>query len=77
MSNCYNCGSDELQDKFVNETFEIKGKLILIENIPAQVCCRCGEIIFSSETAEKVRLMIQGETKPTKSIQVDVFAYQG
>ncbi|MDJ0508295.1 MAG: YgiT-type zinc finger protein [Crocosphaera sp.] len=39
---------------------------MLVENIPAQVCSRCGEIIFISETAEKVVLMLQGETKPIK-----------
>ena len=77
MFNCYNCGSEKFTSQLVNETFEIEGKLILVENIPAQVCSRCGEIIFSSETAEKVRVMVQGETKPIKSIQVDVFAYQG
>ncbi|WP_107669005.1 YgiT-type zinc finger protein [Cyanothece sp. BG0011] len=76
MFNCYSCGSENFTSQLVNETFEIEGKLILVENIPAQVCSRCGEITFSGETAEKVRLIVQGETKPIKSIKVDVFAYQ-
>lgn len=76
MFNCYNCGSEKFTSQLVNETFDIEGKLILVENIPAQVCSRCGEITFSGETAEKVRLIVQGKTKPIKSITVDVFAYQ-
>ncbi|MDJ0729126.1 MAG: YgiT-type zinc finger protein [Crocosphaera sp.] len=77
MSVCYNCGSKEFQEQKVNETFEVKGKLVIVENIPAKVCCRCGEVIFSSEITEKVRLMLQGDTKPIKAIQVNVFAYKG
>ncbi|EAZ89008.1 YgiT-type zinc finger protein [Crocosphaera chwakensis] len=77
MSVCYNCGSKDFQERNVNETFEVKGKLVMVENIPAKVCDRCGEVIFSSEIAEKVRLMLQGNTQPIKAIQVDVFAYKG
>ncbi len=51
MFNCYNFGTEKFTSQLANETFEIEGKLILVENIPAQVCSRCGEIIFSNETA--------------------------
>lgn len=37
----------------VNEIFMIEGKFILVENIPAKVCARCGEPTFSRETTEK------------------------
>ncbi|HEY9701327.1 MAG TPA: YgiT-type zinc finger protein [Allocoleopsis sp.] len=75
MSNCHICGSNNFTQKLVNETFEINGKLILVEQNPAQVCSRCDEITFSSETAENIRLMLNGERKPNKSIQIDVFAF--
>ena len=46
-----------------------------MENIPAQVCARCGEEVFSREATEKVRLIVHGKKKPIKSVQMDVFAY--
>ncbi len=75
MSRCYVCGSSDFTENLVNETFEIDGKLILVENIPAKVCDRCGEIIFSGETGENIRLMLNSDRQPTRSIKVDVFAF--
>ena len=73
---CHACGSSAYHEQRVNETFQIGDKLVLVEGIPAQVCSRCGETLFSSEIAEKVRLLVLEPAQPIRSIQVDVFAYQ-
>ncbi len=75
MFKCHVCGSTEYREELVNEVFQIDGKPVLVEKIPAQVCARCGEEIFSRETTEKVRLLVHGKAKPIKSVQMDVFAY--
>lgn len=75
MFKCHVCGSTEYREELVNEVFQIDNKPVLVEKIPAQVCARCGEEIFSRETTEKVRLLVHGKAKPIKSVQVDVFAY--
>ncbi len=75
MFKCHVCGSTRAHEELVSEVFQIDGKPVLVENIPAQVCERCGEEIFSSETTEKVRLLVHGAVKPLKSVKMDVFAY--
>lgn len=75
MSKCHICSSTEFHTELVDEVFQIKNKFYMVEQIPAQVCSRCGEITFSRETTEKIRKMLQGESQPVKSIQVEVFAY--
>ncbi len=75
MNKCHVCGSNEIKQELVKETFEVDGKLVIVEGIPAQVCQRCGEVTFSSEIAENIRLIINSNKQPTKSIQVDVFAF--
>ncbi len=75
MFKCHVCGSTEATEELVKEVFYIDGKPILVENIPAQTCSRCGEQVFSKETTEKVRLLAHGKAKPIKSVQMDVFAY--
>jgi HTH-type transcriptional regulator/antitoxin MqsA len=75
MFKCHICGSTESRREFVSEIFKVDGKPVLVENIPAQVCARCGEEIFSREITEKVRLLVRGKKKPIKSVQMDVFAY--
>jgi len=75
MFECHVCGSTEARMELVSEVFRVDGKPVLVENIPAQVCARCGEEIFSRETTENVRLIVYGKKKPIKSVQMDVFAY--
>ncbi|MCX6054348.1 MAG: YgiT-type zinc finger protein [Chloroflexi bacterium] len=53
----------------------VDGKPVVMENIPAQVCARCAEEIFSRETTEKVRLIVLGRKKSLKSVQMDAFTY--
>jgi YgiT-type zinc finger domain-containing protein len=73
---CHVCGAKDAEEKLVVQTFRIDGSLILVEKIPAQVCYNCGEVVFSSKTAEKIRILLQHKSQPDKFIQVNVFAYQ-
>jgi YgiT-type zinc finger domain-containing protein len=59
---------------FVNEIFTIEGRRVLVEHIPAQVCERCDEAVFSSETTEKIRRLIHESGRPLKTVPLDVFA---
>lgn len=75
MFRCHVCGKSESRQEFVSEVFDIDGKAVRVENVPATVCAQCGEPVFSRETTEKVRRMVHGEGKPVKSVQMDVFAF--
>lgn len=46
-----------------------------VEDIPVKVFSRCGEITFSSETAENIRLMLNSDQKSQRKIEIDVFAF--
>lgn len=76
MFKCYVCGSEESHTELASEIFQIDGKFHLVENIPATVCSRCGEEIFSRETTERIRAMLHGAAEPITSISMDVFSYQ-
>lgn len=76
MFTCSDCHSEDSHVEYVSEIFNIDGKFYLVENIPAEVCDRCREEVFSAETTEQVRLMMHGEVTPTKSITLDVFSYK-
>ncbi len=75
MFQCHICGATEAEETYIDEVFHIAQKHILVEQIPATVCRRCGEKIFSRETTERIRRMLHGETKPVKSVAMEVFAY--
>ena len=77
MFHCHVCGSNSAQQKKVSEVFVVQGRRILVEDIPASVCLRCGEPTFSRQTTEQVRRMVHGAAKPVRSEEVDVFEYAG
>ena len=74
MSSCTICGSDERQEKLVEEVFRIDGQYLLVDHIPANVCNRCEET-FSRETADRIRLLLREEAEPIRSIAVRVFEF--
>ena len=75
MFKCHVCGSEESHSEFINEVFNIQGRFYLVENIPAMVCSHCGEEILSRKTTEQVRVMLHEKNQPTRSVSLDVLAY--
>lgn len=76
MFKCHVCSANDSHVEYVNEVFEIGGKFYLVENISATVCSHCGEEVFSTETSEAIRVMLNGKSEPIKSVVLDVFSYQ-
>ncbi|MGD0947262.1 MAG: type II toxin-antitoxin system MqsA family antitoxin [Candidatus Binatia bacterium] len=70
---CHVCGNETASSEFVDEVLHVDGRRVLVEHIPAQVCTRCGEAVFSHETTERVRQLVHGAGCPTKRIPLDVF----
>ena len=75
MFRCHVCGSAEARQELVREVFDLDGRHVLVEDIPARVCTRCKEATFSRETTERIRRMVHGEAKPVRAEMVDVFEY--
>lgn len=75
MFTCSICGARESREELVEEVFQIDGRYVLVDNIPAKVCACCGEKTFSRETAERIRLMVRGQAKPTRSVDLNVFQF--
>ena len=75
MFACPVCHSQDSREELVEEIFQIDGKYVLVDRIPATVCVRCGEETFSRETTERVRLLVHGDAKPTKSLALQVFEF--
>ena len=72
---CAVCGADDGRDELADEVFNVDGYHYLVEGVPCTVCTRCGEQSFSRETAERVRLMLRGESRPTRSGSMQVYEF--
>lgn len=67
--------NERLAEQRVTYTLEVKGQLIVIENVPARVNLETGEQLFSPETVERLQKMIWEQKKPKRMIQVPVYEY--
>lgn len=74
MLNCRVCGHNAAKSELVSEVFNLDGRRVLVESIPALVCEHCGEAAFSRDTTEQIRRMVHGAGRPVKSVPMDVFA---
>lgn len=53
MKKCYLCQGD-VEHKLVTVERDWKGKKIIIENVPAEVCEQCGERYLDADTTLKL-----------------------
>ena len=74
MFKCHVCGHTAAKSELVSEVFNLEGRRVLVERIPALVCEHCGEATFSRETTERIRQMVHGAGRPVKTVPMDVFA---
>jgi YgiT-type zinc finger domain-containing protein len=54
---CHVCG-EQMQEKKINQDFWLKGKLIVIESVPAGVCPQCGEKIVKADVGRQLATLI-------------------
>ncbi|MBM2815808.1 MAG: hypothetical protein HW421_2570 [Ignavibacteria bacterium] len=72
---CDNCGNAEFIDETINKVFNIKNKLILVENISVLLCTHCQEPILTMDTTERIRLLLNSDIKPIKHIATEVYEF--
>jgi HTH-type transcriptional regulator / antitoxin MqsA len=75
MFHCDMCGSSEFRAEKVSEVFQLAGKPVLVEAIPATVCTQCGETTFSRTTTEQLRKMLNHPKPAGQVTTVDVYAF--
>jgi HTH-type transcriptional regulator / antitoxin MqsA len=75
MNKCDVCGNTTFHQQPMEEVFHIESHLVMVEGIPARVCDRCGDATFDRRTTETIRRMVNGENRPTRRVNVDVFAF--
>jgi YgiT-type zinc finger domain-containing protein len=55
---CYFCGG-RLQPGVTTLPFVVESRVIIIKQVPAEICAQCGEAILRSEVAEEVDRLLK------------------
>ncbi len=68
---CEYCNS-EVRPKRVTVHYRHKGRLVIIENVPAGVCRRCGERYYDARTVEKMESIARSRKEAKRKVVVPV-----
>jgi HTH-type transcriptional regulator/antitoxin MqsA len=68
---CEYCNG-KVRAKTVTVHYRHKGKLVLIENVPARVCRRCGERYYDATTVEKMEAIARRKKTAEKTLLVPI-----
>ncbi|KKM10754.1 hypothetical protein SY88_11715 [Clostridiales bacterium PH28_bin88] len=71
---CVFCGG-KTEKRTVTFSYEDDGKYIFVENVPADVCTKCGERTYSCDVTDMLLKFAKQEYKPVKKVMVPVFDY--
>jgi YgiT-type zinc finger domain-containing protein len=68
---CHIC-AERMEERHVRQGFWIKGKLIVIENVPAGVCQRCGEKVVKADVGRRMAALIEDSKRLQKARTISV-----
>jgi YgiT-type zinc finger domain-containing protein len=72
MTKCPFCGG-ALEKGTVTHPQSYRGKIYILENIPAEVCSQCGEVLLRPDVLEKIQRLIWSGVAPRRTTQVPVY----
>lgn len=67
--NCFIC-KGKLEDKNTTFMVELDNCIIIIKNVPSQVCKQCGEVSYSDEVAKQIQKLVNSVKNSIMEITV-------
>lgn len=55
--NCFFC-KGKLENKNTTFMVELENCIIIIKNVPSQVCSQCGEVSYSDDVAKQLEVLV-------------------
>ena len=71
-SKCPMCGG-RLEAKNITHPQYYEGKVVILENVPAEVCRQCGEVLFSPDVARRIQEAVWSGNSGTRTAKVPVY----
>lgn len=68
---CEICGT-HMQEKLIKQDFWIRGELIVVEDVPAGVCPRCGGKVVKADVGRLIAKLIENSERIAKSPRISV-----
>jgi YgiT-type zinc finger domain-containing protein len=60
----------------VTKAFVLDHKPVVVEDIPALICERCGDTTFEATVSEQVRKLVREPHEPQRRVQAEVLQFR-
>lgn len=74
---CPFCGGECRPEEVTLPLCREKNTYVIVQEIPAEVCQECGEILFSVSTTAALLGLLNGQNLPIATNQVPVYRFDG
>ena len=65
-------GEYELRE--ITHTVRHKGRIVVIDHVPAEVCSLCGDILLRPETVRHIEALLRDRTEPSRTVPLYEYA---
>ncbi|MCZ7668998.1 MAG: YgiT-type zinc finger protein [Chloroflexi bacterium] len=63
----------EYEVRLIVHTVKYQGEIIVINDVPAEVCPVCGDVLFKPETVRQIEKSLQTKMRPEKVVPLYEF----
>ena len=64
----------DYEEKRIVHTMRFRGKVIVVDHVPAEVCSVCGDVLLKPDTVRRIETLLRQEKKPTGSVPLYEYA---
>ncbi len=64
----------EYEDRKIVHTVRHHGEVIVIDNVPAEVCSVCGDVLLKPETVRQIEMLLRTENQPARTVPLYEYA---
>ncbi|MCL2815818.1 MAG: type II toxin-antitoxin system MqsA family antitoxin [Oscillospiraceae bacterium] len=69
MMNCFLC-KGRIEDKPTTFMVDLDNCIVIVKNVPSQVCCQCGETSYSNDVAHALEKIVNDMRQAVTEIAV-------
>ena len=62
-----------MEEKRISHPQQYEGKVIILENVPVEVCRQCGEVLLRAGVVEHLQKVVWSAGKPKRTTEVPVY----
>lgn len=64
----------EYEEQKIVHTVRYQGQIIVIDEVPAEVCSACGDVLLKPETLRRIEKLLKTRTAPTSTAPLYQYA---